>query len=377
MFRRLLNRIRRGPEPITAGVNLVQEDGPSLLPAPQNIGITEMPQSMPWTVSRIERIVRRANAQPRDAQCQLEARHARHCLSRFWLHAPIDQLEELYGGPIGETYRLLLRGPIPSQTLSGDESEWKQQLARQLETNFDAPERLNLLLAVMAYCAPGKMRLTEAADSLPRWLLGDYVACFAPELAAELGLPIGLFDQPSPTRNAPLTTSQPATVQVATAPNPDPAPLPQLSSSGGSEAFAQFQDEEFINRMVGLINLYAIDRSDAEVKMELARLRRLIGQIWLDVSVASLEALYRTSLGTIYRALLSSNFGNENLSLEDEQLCRSLTAVAVDMEHPAMAQALLATMPFHPQGKMGLGPGQKRLPLWLQESFNSLAGLAS
>lgn len=164
---------------------------------------------------------------------------------------------------------------------------------------------------------------------------------------------------------------------MAAAPNPDPAPLPQLISTGGSEAFAQFQDEEFVNRMVGLINLYVIDRSDAEVKMELARLRCLIGQIWLDVSVASLEALYRTSLGTIYRALLSSNFGNEPLSLEDEQHCRSLTAAAVDMQHPAMAQALLAAMPFLPQGKMRLGQGQSRLPLWLQESFNTLAGLAN
>ncbi len=377
MFRRLLNRIRRGPEPMIAGVNLVQEDGPSLLPPPQNIGIKNAPHSMPWTVSRLDRIVRRANAQSRDAQCLLEARHARHCLSRFWLHAPIDQLEELYGGPIGETYRLLLRGPLPAQPLSGDESEWKQHLAQQLETNFDAPERLNLLLAVMTYCAPGKMRLSEAVDSLPRWLLGDYVACFAPELATELGLPIGLFDQPSPTSSTSLTTSRPASHRVASFANPDPAPLPQLISTSGSEAFAQFHDEEFVNRMVGLINLYAIDHSDAEVKLELARLRRLIGQIWLDVSVASLEALYRTSLGTIYQALLSSNFGNEPLTLEEEQLCKSLTAAAMDMDHPAMAQALLAAMPFLPQGKMRLGPGQKRLPLWLQESFNSLAGLAS
>jgi hypothetical protein len=47
------------------------------------------------------------------------------------------------------------------------------------------------------------------------------------------------------------------------------------------------------------------------------------------------------------------------------------------MDHPAMAQAMLAAMSFLPQGKMRLGPGQNRLPLWLQESFNSLAGLGN
>jgi hypothetical protein len=379
MFRRLLNRIRRGPEPMASGVNLVQEDTPALLAPPQNIGINDSPRSMAWTVSRLDRIVRRAHAHPADVQSQLEARHARHCLSQFWLNAPIDQLEALYGGPIGQTYRLLLQGPLPSQPLAGDESRWKQSLAKQLETHFEAPERLNLLLAVMTYCAPGKMQLSEPAETLPRWLLGDYVACFAPELASELGLPIGLLDQPRPVTSIPIATPSPLASPVLPQPAavPEPAPLPRLTPEPGAEIFPLFHDEEFVNRMTGLINLYLIDRQDVEVKLELARLRRLIGQIWLDVSSASLEPLYRTSLGTIYRSLLASNFGAEPLDLEDRQICQSLAAAAVDMDHPAMAQAMLAAMSFLPQGKMRLGPGQNRLPLWLQESFNSLAGLGN
>ncbi|MEI6029540.1 MAG: hypothetical protein WCQ20_00055 [Synechococcaceae cyanobacterium ELA739] len=371
MFRRLLNRIRRGPEPMVTGVNLVTEETPAQLAAPANIGITQTAKTMAWTVSRLDRIVRRAQAHPGDAQSQLEARHARHCLSQFWLQAPIDQLESLYGGPIGQTYRLVLQGPLPAQPLADDESHWKQSLAKQLETNFEAPERLNLLLAVMTYCAPGKMQLSKPAETLPRWLLGDYVACFAPELASELGLPIGLLDQPRPASSSPSAApGLPHAVVSA-----EPAPLPRLIPEPGGEVFGMFQDEQFVNRMTGLINLYLVDRDDAEVKLELARLRRLIGQIWLDVSSTSLEPLYRTSLGSIYQSLLASNFGAEPLDLEDQQLCQGLTAAAVDMGHPAMAQALLATMPFLPQGKMRLGPGQSRLPLWLQESFNSLAGL--
>ncbi|MEI7951866.1 MAG: hypothetical protein WCH37_04205, partial [Synechococcaceae cyanobacterium ELA182] len=197
---------------------------------------------------------------------------------------------------------------------------------------------------------------------------------FAPELAGELSLPIGLLDQPRNT--TPTETNRPGSLELAPIPIQAPAaPVPRLIPGTGGDAFPQFQDEEFVNRMVGLINLYTIDRSDAEVKLELARLRRLIGQIWLDVTPASLEALYNTSLGMIYRALLTSNFGGEPLNPDDLDICRRLTEIAVDMDHPAMAQALLATMPFIPQGKMRLGPGQSRLPIWIQESFNSLAGL--
>ena len=377
MFRRLLKKFRSGSQATAAAINLHSEELPLPQTAPQNLGITDSPQAMAWTVSRIDRIVRRSNANPGDVQCLLEARHARHCVSRFWLQAPIDQLEELYSGPVGQVYRVLLRGPLPAQALSDDENNWKQSLAQQLENDFDAPQRLNLLLAVMPYCAPGKMRLSDPADCMPGWLLADYVACFAPELAGDLGLPIGLLDQPSSSSD-PLQTTRTRSTQVTTLPvQAAAASLPRLIPGPGGEAFNQFQDEEFVNRMVGLINLYAIDRSDEEVKLELARLRRLIGQIWLDVSPASLEALYRTSLGMIYRALLASNFGNEPLNPDDLQLCRSLSTAAVDMEHPAMAQALLATMPFLPQGKMRLGTGQSRLPLWLQESFNSLAGVTS
>ena len=379
MFRRLLSRFlgetnAGSAKANGASVNLVSEEGASELPAPAHIGINAAPTPSPWTVSRIDRIVRRANAQPGDAQCLLEARHARHRLSRFWLDAPIDQLEELYSGPIGQAYRLLLRGPLPAQPLAIDENDWKQNLALQLENDFSAPQRLNLLLAVMPYCAAGKMRLSEPADCLPRWLLADYVACFAPELAGELSLPIGLLDQPR--NSSPIETNRPGSMELAPVPiQAAAAPVPRLIPGTGGDAFPQFQNEEFVNRMVGLINLYTIDRSDAEVKLELARLRRLIGQIWLDVSPASLEALYNTSLGMIYRALLTSNFGGEPLNPDDLDICRRLTEIAVDMDHPAMAQSLLATMPFIPQGKMRLGPGQRRLPVWIQESFNSLAGL--
>ena len=164
-------------------INLVADDLPEPVPPPANIGIQGSPAALPWTVARLERIVRRANASPADSQFQLEARHARHCLSRFWLQAPIDQIEALYGGPIGQVQRLLLHGTLPSQPLAADEEAWQQTLSQALLRDFSVPERLNLLLALMPYCPRGELQVGNAAETLPSWLLGDYASCFDPSLA--------------------------------------------------------------------------------------------------------------------------------------------------------------------------------------------------
>jgi hypothetical protein len=79
-------------------------------------------------------------------------------------------------------------------------------------------------------------------------------------------------------------------------------------------------------------------------------------------------------MGMVYRELLASDFGSLPPTAEDQQAVRALTAAAGDQEHPAMTQALLAVMPFHPQGRMRLGSGQDRLPRWLCDEFAALSG---
>jgi hypothetical protein len=80
-------------------------------------------------------------------------------------------------------------------------------------------------------------------------------------------------------------------------------------------------------------------------------------------------------MGMVYRELLASDFGALPTPAQDQGNVRALTEAAGDQEHPAMAQALLAVMPFHPQGRMRLGSGQDRLPGWLRDEFAALSGL--
>ncbi|MEB3331066.1 MAG: hypothetical protein VKI83_01035 [Synechococcaceae cyanobacterium] len=393
-LRRLLGRMRSSSSDTSLGrpgavrpgtasaapplINLVADEEPVPLPAPASLGIDSTPVPFPWTVSRLERIIRGANARPSDPELLLQARHARYCLSRFWLGAPIDQLESLYASPIGQVQRLLLHGVLRAQPLAGDEAAWKQQLAQRLQDGFEVPERFNLLLAVMPYCDEGQMRLGQPAVQLPSWLIADYATCFDRALLEQLDLPIGLLD-PS---GAPAVPAAPASRPLAAGHQaseamPVAAPLrelPVLSEIRGREGFARFQDQDFIDRMNGLINLYLIDRDDPEVLRELQELRRLVAQIWLDATSESLEPLLRSDFGQIYRALLASDLGATPPAGEELDRRRLLTELAGELQHPGCSQALLAVMAFYPQGSMDLGDSQPSRPAWLQQTFAALAG---
>jgi hypothetical protein len=386
------------PPPASAQrpINLVEDEQPEPLPPPANIGIQIRPEPLPWTVARLERIVRRSNANPGDSQFQLEARHARHCLSRFWLQVPIDQLEGVYSGPIGQVQRLLLHGSLPSQPLADDEEAWQQSLSQTLQLDFSVPERLNLLLALMPYCPRGQLQVGHAVETLPGWLLGDYASCFDPSLADQLGRPLGLLDQPTEPVAAPLPPAapvapvappEPAAAPPAPAAPPTPVPpaaaapeaatpLPQISPNSGSESFALLQQTEVQERMRGLINLFAVEADNPEVLRELGALRRVLAQIWLDVSPSQVEEMYRsTGVGELYRVLLASNFGARLLEESDSGHRDALLAVATDLNHPAYLQAMLAAMLFCPQGRMELGDRASLLPVWFQQEFPRLAGL--
>ncbi|NDC15714.1 MAG: hypothetical protein EBZ76_11255, partial [Synechococcaceae bacterium WB9_2_170] len=309
------------------------------------------------------------------AQALIEARKARHCLSRFWLAAPVDQLEILYQSQIGQAYRLMLQGLLPSQSLEPGEQAWRQALSRRLMENFDRPETTNLLLATMPYFDRGKMRVANPMQQVPQWLLADYAALCDPQLEQQLRRPVGLL---GPAGSTGLGMAYP--LQQLGVPQPVPMPvqpplaaaLPVMAARRGNEALALIQNQEFIGRMSGLINLYSIDPRDAEVKRELIGLRRQMGQIWLDVNPAQLQALYQSSFGQLYRNFLSCGFAREALLPDDQQLRAQLAQVVGNMAQPRALNALLAALPFFQPGRIQFGGGQQFIPAWLLQDIQAL-----
>ena len=333
-------------------------------------------QVTPWSSVRLRGIFSELATNPSPAVL-VEARKARHCLSKFWLAAPVDQLEILYRSPIGESYRQLLAGPISGQPLEAAEQEWRDGLSRRLIENFDRPETSNLLLAVMPYFERGKMRVANPMQQIPQWLLPDYAGHCDPALQQQLQRPVGLLGPAgSAGQGMAYPPQQLMGPPAGVAPQAQPPSLPLLSTRRGNEALALIQSQEFMGRMSGLINLYTIDPNDAEVRRELIGLRRQLGQIWLDVNPAQIQQLYQSSFGSLYRNLLSSGFSRDPLIPEDQQLRQQLNPFVANMNQPRALNALLAALLFYPPGKIQFGGGEKFIPAWLLSDLNSLGAVA-
>jgi len=339
----------------------------------------------PWSATRLAAIFKDLQTTP-NGKTLGEARRARQCLSRFWLQAPVDQLEGLYRSPVGQCYRMLLKTSLAAQPLLTEEQQWRDGLAQKLSRTMNRPEGVNLLLAAMPYFERGKMRLLNATDVVPQWLIADYSALFDPGLARLLRRPAGLLG-PAGTaaagrRVAPQQLQARGPINTGAAPamgqqQQAAAPLPVMAQRRGNEALALIQNQEYIGRMSGLINLYTIDPNDVEVKRELIGLRRQMGQIWLDLNPAQLQALYQTSFGQLYRNFLGCGFSREALIPEDQQLRGQLARFVSNMSQPRAVNALLAALPFFTPGRIQFGGGEQFIPAWLMADINALNGQAA
>lgn len=332
--------------PASSSINLVSsEEVPAQFAAPERAGIDLTMTPKAWSVARLEGLFRSAERQP-TAQTLQAARQARHCLSAFWLTAPVDQLEELYAGALGELQRRQLEGPLPQQPLAGDEQQWRDGLVAYLQDPTYKVQRHNLLLALLPYCPPYSFKVENAIANLPRWLLRDYVVYCEPELKAELDGPAGLLE--------------PAAEEEFV-----------LSERRGEEAMEWFRNEEALTRMQALVNLYSLDPSDSETLAELAALRRVTAQLWLDVDASQLETLYQTPVGLLTRSLITSGFGSELLSEADQQARQLLAQRAGDLEAPCAVNALLAALLYYAPGQVQVADSSA-LPEWLVRELNTL-----
>jgi hypothetical protein len=333
--------------PLQALDLLTDQPGQLELPALAGIDITGAVR--PWSVARLELIMREAAVSLSPATLQA-ARQARHCLSSFWLAAPTDQLQELYTGAIGALQRLQLEGPLVRQPLAFDEQRWLNQLTQQLVSPEQKPRQHNLLLAAMPYTRPGQFCVGNPLEKLPDWLLADYAAYCDPELLAQLREPVGLLEPASEdaVESAEMTLHQ----------------LEPLSKHRGDEAMAWFRDEQAVARMTDLIHRYKNDPSDQDVLEELSGLRCIVAQLWLDIESEQGETLYNMPVGAITRALIRANFGRELVDDQDQRIRAAMT-------QPDSAEALLAMLLFYPAGAIRLSDSST-LPAWLAQDLDTL-----
>ena len=346
-------RLGMAPEP--AAVNLL-EAAPLAIPVPKRLGLDLTVPDRSWSVARLEALFRDAAQFPSATSLQA-ARVARHRLSVFWLTAPVDQLEALYGGPLGALQRLQLEGPLPQQPLTDDERQWRELLGARMVQPQERSRLLNLLLALMPYTSPGKFKLSEADTVLPEWLLHDYARHCDPALKHQLEGPAGY-----------LNPAADAVVESLA----DTAELPVLCERRGEDAMALVSSAESLRKAKALITLHGLAPEDGETLAELSGLRRVLAQLWLDVDSTALEALYSSAAGEITGQLISAGFGSVLVDGDDEVARQQLKGCGeqLDVAEPAYQGLIFATLLYFPANKIHFD-AVEGLPDWLVEALGS------
>ncbi|MFO8238397.1 MAG: hypothetical protein R6U00_09165 [Prochlorococcaceae cyanobacterium] len=324
-------------------------------------------EATPWAVQRLRLIFEQITQSPNQQALQ-DAQAARLCFTRFWLSAPVDHLEVLYRGPIGEAYRLMLRGVLPALPLSAEDERWKKGLSQRLQKGFGGYETTNLLLAVMPFFDLNTMKVADPLRQIPEWLLNDYAERCDPMLLEQLRARQGSVGQSTPQLNP---SNKNGTLPAGSSPALQRG-LPLFWEQGGKEALNQITDPEFLGRMSGIINLYAIDPKDNELKGELARLRRMVAQVWLDLETEQVQSLYRTPFGQLTQNLVGSGFYKEPLSDQERNARAELGQILAEMRHPKAVNALIAALLYYPPSKVNLRGGEKLIPGWLLQEITAL-----
>lgn len=117
---------------------------------------------------------------PSNASVLSQLRQVRRQLAEFWLNTPANQLENIYQGELLRGQRAILGSGFKKEPLIADEGLFLQQIITELNQKAAANQAgtMNYLLAAMLYLLPDKLRIGNAPNSLPGWLLGDYKKYF-------------------------------------------------------------------------------------------------------------------------------------------------------------------------------------------------------
>ncbi|MEG4278967.1 FkbM family methyltransferase [Microcoleus sp. MON1_C1] len=257
-----------------------------------------------------------------------ELRQIRKQIADFWLNVPAENLETAYRSASGNSYQILLKSGFQRQPMIESEQIFLQQLT-QISKGLVHPKAVNALLAAMLYFPPETMRIPDARNRLPHWLIEDYEQVFESEAAVK-------YDSTS-------------------------------------DLLAQYiHSPQFANQLLGCVNLYRIDPSDESVVLELRQIRKQMADFWLTVPSEKLESFYRGEVRKGYQAILSCGLQAESMTEAEQQFLQKLTEISQGLVQPQAINALLGAMLYFVPGKMRVPDARTRLPQWLLEDYEKV-----
>lgn len=286
---------------------------------------------MTWQLQSLEALASAPSVDKAQAeQASLE-------LSHFLTQAPTDFLEALLSSPFGRVYKLFLERCC-TEKFSGTAAENRlNDLSQQLrQVGCERPEGWAVLLALFPFFPPDQLRVDDAAAKLPSWLHSLYSARY------EL---------------------------------PDPSP-PSASPSG----IAAFNDRIFLNRILGLSNLYYIDPEDQEILKELREVRLQTIQLILSVERDELSRQFQSDFGDRFWAMAQSGVQKERLDANEIQqrdaMQQWLSQTPNSLHQEGGIQRFASTLLFNPPGTIRLADPDRNLPAWFSEGYKRYCSMA-
>ena len=290
---------------------------------------------MVWQLQALEALA----AEPSPEPAQVE-RYALD-VSQFLSNAPSDFLEPLFTSPFGRVYALFLERCC-TEKLSGPVSEGRRNELSQLlrQSGCENAEGWTTLLALFPYFPPQQLQVEEAAAKLPNWLHKLYSARYEP--------PTGTKATPTPTKT--------------------------------SSEISKFDDRIFLNRMLGLSNLYYIDPEDKEILTELREVRLQTVQLMLSVGKDELARRFQADFGDRFWAMAQSGIQKESLDSNEtnqrDALQQWLRDTPQSLHQEGGIQRFAAVLLFNPPGSVRLAEPDRNLPAWFAEGFKRFCSMA-
>ncbi len=297
---------------------------PATLPAPAaNPYMPALAVDSPAFLNRLLGSVNLYMIDPTDRAICNELRQLRRRFADYWLTIDETNLETIYQGDLGRGFKLLLQSGFQKEPLDSEDDAYKQALTK-VAVGLTAPKAINAMMNAMLYFPTDKLRVQQAEQRLPGWLLPDYLRVFEGKQVAD---PNALDVQPP--------------------------------------------SQAFIDRLTAAINRYQANTSDAAVIADIRRLRHALAQYWISLDPAQLQAAYASPLGNAQRLVLGSGFAKLEKTPLDRDAFKQISGVlAQGMTNPKAMNFFAAAMLYCAPANLQVANAANILPAWLFADYN-------
>ena len=258
-------------------------------------------------------------------------------ISHFLTQAPTDFLEPLLGSPFGRVYKLFLERCCTAKFSGIPAENRRQDLSQQLrQLGCETPEGWAVLLALFPFFPPDSLKVDDATAKLPSWLYTLYAA---------------RYEASNPTTLSSTTSNRSA-----------------------------LEDRGFLNRILGLSNLYYIDPEDQEILRELREVRLQTIDLMLSVGRDELGRQFQSDFGDRFWAMAQSGIQKESLDANEVQqrdaLQQWLSQTPNSLHQDGGIQRFAGVLLFNEPGSIRLADPDRNLPAWFTDGYRRYCSMA-